>query len=436
MMAKKGNGNTHRIVDKEWAKIFDKYSIIEEVEKKGFFKITSTEINEFKEARLMTKFDHRSSLPNLFYVNDLSILPITRGEYVIGKFNAYQKLDLDYNSIKVREMEFPEWIQSINPKNLYSEASVLKCAYVTGMIKDVMEEEIIVPAVSGRMSTSSFDFKINHSLKKDIQMDIGIENSQCEIDAGYESLNQLTLIEAKNSFSDDFLIRQMYYPYRLWSKKINKPITPIFMIYSNDIFSFFIYRFKNPLYYNSLELIKEKHYTIKDKDITLNDIEEIMKNVKMKDEPKYPFPQADKFNRILDLIKSLYENPLSIENITLMYDFNQRQAQYYSRAGMYLGLIESKDKGIVKLSKLGEKIISKRKRERNLSLVRCILEHKIFYEVLKLYLEKCCPPSKEEIIDIMVENKDKIYNVNSLSTIERRAQTVFKWIEWILDLQS
>ncbi|SUA50448.1 Uncharacterised protein [Oligella ureolytica] len=50
-------------LDQNWEKIFLKYKILDEIKKNGFFEITSKEINEFREARLMTKFDHRSQLP-------------------------------------------------------------------------------------------------------------------------------------------------------------------------------------------------------------------------------------------------------------------------------------------------------------------------------------------------------------------------------------
>ena len=50
--------------DKAWEKIFEKYNIKSEIEKNGYFTITSTQINEFREARLMTKFDNQKTLHN------------------------------------------------------------------------------------------------------------------------------------------------------------------------------------------------------------------------------------------------------------------------------------------------------------------------------------------------------------------------------------
>ena len=144
-------------LDNNWEKLFEKYDILEEVNREGFFDITATQINEFREARLMTKFDHRTNLPKLFKDNKLSILPKTRGSYVIGKFDAYEYLS--YEDIKPKKLSLPIHIKSIETNNIYSEAVALNCAFSSGVINDVLGEECL-PTVSGRMSTSAFDFKI------------------------------------------------------------------------------------------------------------------------------------------------------------------------------------------------------------------------------------------------------------------------------------
>lgn len=61
-----------------WLKLFDKYNILQSIDKEGVFEISASQIKEFREPRLMTKFDHRSNLPEIFNQYDLSILPITR----------------------------------------------------------------------------------------------------------------------------------------------------------------------------------------------------------------------------------------------------------------------------------------------------------------------------------------------------------------------
>ena len=61
-----------------WNQIFEKYAILEHIKNDGKYEITSKTINEFREARLMTKFDNASQLPLIFSEHKLSILPITR----------------------------------------------------------------------------------------------------------------------------------------------------------------------------------------------------------------------------------------------------------------------------------------------------------------------------------------------------------------------
>lgn len=227
--------------DIAWEFLFNKYNIISEVERSGKFEITSKQINEVREARLMTKFDHKVNLPKVFADNKLSILPITRGSYIISKFEAYSSFE-NINPEVVR-VQFPEYITSIDYENISSEAMAINCAYVSGIIHDFVDDDEIVPTVSGRMSSDLFSFKI-----KDInsdEMEVEVENSQIEIDGGYEGVKTLSLIEAKNSLSDDFIIRQLYYPYRLWSNKIDKKVKPIFMVYSNGIYNLYEYEFKD-----------------------------------------------------------------------------------------------------------------------------------------------------------------------------------------------
>lgn len=67
--------------DRAWEQLFDKYHILDEISNNGSFTISAEQIKEFREPRLMTKFDHKVNLPKVFADNGLAILPITRGDY-------------------------------------------------------------------------------------------------------------------------------------------------------------------------------------------------------------------------------------------------------------------------------------------------------------------------------------------------------------------
>lgn len=301
------------------------------------------------------------------------------------------------------------------------------------MLHDFTNEDNLLPTVSGRMSSSLFNFKIK-SGKGLVNVKVG--NSQIEIDGGYEGDNSLTLIEAKNYISDDFLIRQLYYPYRLWNNKITKQVRPIFLTYSNGIFHIREYEFADSDLYNSIRLVQHKKYAVQERPINLEAIQTILEGIKVVQEPKLPFPQADSFERVINLCELLKQRGfLSKEMITQNYDFDSRQTDYYSNAAKYLGLIKNAQgkygTGCV-LTKVGLRIFSLPIVERQLEFVKLILSHGVFKDVLKLYFDKGNAPSKDEVVEIM--KKSRLYNVNSEQTYKRRASTVNSWTNWILEL--
>lgn len=418
--------------DKAWEILFDRHNIIQEIEHKGFYEIQAKDIKKEREPRLMAKFDHYHQLPDIFKKNGFSILPISRSSYVIGAFDVYEKVQ--YNrTLKPIRVKFPQEITTIDPANLYSESAALHCAHVTGMI-DMVLGETSFQTISGRMSSKEFDFSIRTGKGHD--MLIHIKNSQIEIDGGYESQSQFMIIEAKNETVDDFLVRQIYYPYRLWQEKTYKQIRPVFFTYSNDIFSFFIYDFIDPHRYNSLKLIEQKDFILEHEEIEREDIVKVLQVVQIEPEPEIPFPQADSFTRVVDLLGLLVENNMSKEDITRNYNFDVRQTNYYTSAGMYLGLIEKYNdenrQVMFTLSKAGKEIMGLRTRDKFLSLTKRILTHEPFKQVLYEYFQSGILPEKKRVIEIM--KKCNLYNVHSESTYNRRASTIIGWSRWIIDL--
>jgi len=415
--------------DRAWETLFETHKILEEVARNGCFEIEAAQINKQRESRLMAKFDHLVNLPDIFRANDLSILPISRSKYVIGKFDTHLKVKYD-SEIEVIPFDFPPGIESIDYTNLYSESSALHCAFNIGIIDDLFGEKTAY-TVSGRMSTESFDFNIiNYLANKPYS--IKVKNSQCEIDAGFESDNYFVLIEAKNYAIDDFLIRQLYYPYRLWSKKITKKVIPVLMTYSNDVFSFFIYEFGNILNYNSLKIVEQKKYTIAPEKIQLSDVADVFSNVIVISEPDVPFPQADRFERVVDLLSLLLEKDLTQDDITENYEFNVRQTQYYTAAGRYIGLIHKYQNPVTLqvtfcLTNEGRSILGMRHKLKYLALIKKILEHEVFHQVFELTFEGGEPPSKDAICQVMSKNSLGIKE----KTIERRYCTVRSWSDWI-----
>ncbi len=424
-----------RLNDTAWENIFTEYKILDELNKHNFFIINASAINKFRESRLMAKFDYYRTLPEIFKKNSLSILPTSKGNYIIGSFDAYFEIDFPKSDAIKHIRPYIE-LQSIDFDKINNEATAINCAYIYNILADFTGEEDLLPTACGRMSSGSFDFLINNQKDKAKTFTINVDRSQVEIDGGFESPNCFVLVEAKNTISDDLLIRQLYYPYRLWNDKITKELKLVFMVYSNGIYNLFEYAFNDPWNYNSIILVKSKRYSLMPYEINLDDIENLLKKTQMSPEPNCPFPQANSFERVINLCELLNDNvTLNHEEITTKYDFDKRQTDYYANAGMYLGLIKKiRNHKTVEftLTEAGKKLFEISYRERQLKFAESILRHSAFRKALELYLACFEPPTSKQVENII--KSENIVNVTSDNTYYRRASTIKQWVDWILSL--
>lgn len=416
--------------NRAWNDLFEKFNIIHVIEANGFFEITADQIKESgREPRLMTKFDSSENLPSIFAENNLAILPIKRGSYIIGKFQNYQSVEIN-NDLDVETKYLPDYISTIDYSNITSEAISLNSAYISGMIEDIVGEKV-VPTIQGRMGTGEFSYQI--SLKDNNKFAIHVQNSQMEIDGSYEGISKFVIFEAKNHYMKDFIIRQLYYPYKVWKKMTNKEIIPIMLIKHDNIFNFFIYSFLDENNYNSIQLKSMKRYILDEiyHSIEMGDIQNIMDQVPFVEESSnVPFPQANSFYRVLDLINELHNQELSASDIADIYEFDIRQANYYLSAAQYLGFV-IKDKNY-KLSELGKQIMKMNHKSKNLAIISHILSHKPFYCALEQYLTHF-EFDYSEIAKVIYDSREEIH---SIETAKRRTSTVIAWVRWIMDLTT
>ena len=141
-----------------WQKLIDKYDIVNKVAKDGIFHIKASEIKEFKEPRLMAKWDCTAALPSVFKSNDLNILPDSRNSYVLGDFLLYKEIpELTEAVNKMDYVELPEY-ETIDVNNISSEANAINVLILSGILDDFLEDEGTVETFNGRMGTGEFDF--------------------------------------------------------------------------------------------------------------------------------------------------------------------------------------------------------------------------------------------------------------------------------------
>lgn len=243
-----------------WTHIFEmvKYDysddkIISATEIKDAGKTWKGKSNQF-EPRLLCKQDSLEDRPDIFKKNNICIISVRNGDYLLTKNNIYFELKYKNDNIHKIKLNSNSLILNIGD----SESSLLDNLRYSSVFEttDFLNEPILFgPLLSGR-HRCTFKTKIGDKL-------IDIEGSQFETDACYESESKILLIECKTKNNiESFNIRQLYYPYKTIYDKVKnkKQIIPIFINKNNDG-SIHIWKFEfiDP---NILTSIKQIDYKI------------------------------------------------------------------------------------------------------------------------------------------------------------------------------
>ncbi|MCW0953258.1 hypothetical protein OIT44_04105 [Weissella ceti] len=418
--------------DDAWGKIFDDFNVLETIRLRGSFEISSMEIKKYREPRLMTKFDSVDALPDIFKEHKLRILPNSRGTYVIGEFKAYA--EFTYEDKRPIVVKLPEYVRSFDSFDVTSEAVALNIAQMTGMIDYVMKAMDEVPAVetiSGRLSSGSLKYNIDLE-SSDKTFEFEVENSQVEIDAGFETLDRLAIIEAKSYIPKTFMIRQLYYPYRVYNNLgTDKKVLPIYFTYSDGIYAFHIFKFNKEDNYSSIKKVEQINFIVDESlDLTVDDVINIS-NQSENIVVKSSFPQADNITRVLDLLNYIDEE-IKKSDVIDRYEFHERQGDYYLNALVFIGMVKRIEKGLFALTELGRKVQKMpNSNRRNKIIIEQMLRDKSFDMCFKEFINNGGFISKPVIAEILLKYA---YEVGSQSTAERRHSTVKSWIDWIISV--
>ena len=422
-------------VNEAWVELIKKYDIENIVKRKGYFQINSKQIKEYKEPRLMAKWDSSDCLPKVLQDKHLNILPESRSSYVMGDFLLYQEIpELKEHVSKMAHVDLPEY-ESIDIHHVHSEANAIHVMTLTGILDDFLQVERNVATFSGRMGTGNFDFYVDTFYGG--KQNSHVSKAQCEIDGGFENDDSVVIIEAKNVVHRDFHIRQLYYPYRLWKEKVKKPIRLVFSVYSNMIYRLFEYRFDEIEDYSSISLVKSKNYSLQDTTITQEDLLNVRRDTEItenddKDKRKVSFPQANVMEKVISLMENLYHNPMTKQQIAELMNFDERQSDYYYNAGCYLELFQKAENNDRELTRLGERVFKMNYKERQLHIVSLILKHKIFADFFDSIINTGSLPNKKEIEERMIA----LNICNNCDTLSRRANSVLGWLKWIFNLTN
>jgi hypothetical protein len=248
--------------NKSWEKIFKDYKIDQHDFSLQPFEISAKEIKlscqDFtetgeKEPRILCKQDSRNDRPKIFVDKGLFLLPIRNGHYKIIQGEGYIDIPNISGSPQLYNSKLDFKLDSSLVGN--SEMQHLDFAYASSLIRTFMNDDSLVLTIRGRKYTPEFSFSVGkHHIKT--------KGVQTEVDAGYEGKDKIVLVEAKNSKTENTIIRQLFYPYKQWKSFSDKDVFLLFFEKRKDVFFIWQYSFLDEDDYNSIQLLKSASYKI------------------------------------------------------------------------------------------------------------------------------------------------------------------------------
>lgn len=249
--------------NESWKRIFEFNNVLEHDFKTGPFYLNAksnikpavrgmTSTTE-TEVRILCKMDTREQVPKIMRDNDLFLLPVKNGNYVLVKGEGYLDIPDITTQAEVYATKLDFELESSEVGN--SEMQHLDFAYASSLIRTFTEDDSLVLTIRGRKFTPEFTFKVG-------KQRITAKSVQTEVDAGYEGRNKIVLIEAKNSSTKNTIIRQLFYPYKQWTHNTNKEVFLVFFEKRAREYLLWEFKFTDPDNYNSVKLVKCKKYLI------------------------------------------------------------------------------------------------------------------------------------------------------------------------------
>ena len=407
--------------EKGWAAIFEGMALGDKLDSEGIAFVSADDIREWskREPRLMTKFDSREERPRT--LRRVTVLPTENGRYALVVGDGYSDVETvdhptHHRSDRLQGIESLPWRTQLS-----SESQVIDSAMLASVIRDFTGEDELSLTIRGRLRTPEFKFRFDGA---GVSHELDVSGVQVEVDAGYEG-ERIYVLEAKMGGRSDFIVRQLYYPFRMWTEigEINKPVVPLLLTYSNRTYSLRMYSFSDPQLYNSIELVRARDYVLED--FQRPSLSQVLEETALGGAPdNTPFPQADSVSKIIDLVDAVAGGVEEREELADRFDYDVRQSDYYGNAARYLGLVDRRAGGF---GPLAETLDFARAglTQRLSTMMRAVASRPVFRDCM-VALEVGAPLAQEQVAELVQRHTGF-----AGSTSNRRAQTVQAWMRWV-----
>lgn len=412
-----------RTVQSAWELLDQALDVRRRLDSKEIVSVTAEEIKRYAqiEPRIAMKFDTRKHLPPV--LRGSTVLPVRNGVYNVLPGDGYKDLPerppleaISLNAVS-RRIRTLDW--STGPS---SESKAIDMAFISGLLHEFTQDDLHPATIRGRGFSLPFDFLFR--TEGDDLRPIEVRSVQIEVDAGFEG-DRIYVLEAKMGPWDDFHIRQLYYPYRHWQKKVeDKRVTPIFLSYSNREYTLCEYAPSDNGVFQDLVLVRARRFTL-EREVEPLTLHEALSRTKLGALPVgVPFPQADRLTAVGDVVEAVSTGRDTTLDVALALGVVPRQGQYYTNVAIFFGLLERKAGGKLSLTSKGSQFARASSFERKSMLLHDLASMPVFRQSLITLVEGRTPSSDDVVEWLLGAGLDL-----SMTTARRRAQTVLAWLK-------
>lgn len=379
------------------------------------------------ELRLMAKMDSSADVPAALRRHGYFLLPIKNGEYLLVRGNGFHALENlpEPPTVYRPQLDFDLMTLSVGD----SEMQHLDYCYNIGLFEKFAGVAGLRQTIRGRKRMPSIEFSVGNSAP--IRVQAGV---QVEVDSGCEGRADIVLIEGKSGQPADFIVRQLFFPYRKWRHEIpQKRIRPWFFcsheVAGRRLYRFWEYAFTDDAQYQSLTLRRGEAFFIEPRRDRLT-VEELLRThaARRADAGLWDVPQADSFWRVAEMPLLIAQGINTAAKVAAHYKFDPRQSSYYRQAAEYLGLVSlDKKTNIYQLTDLGREYASRSADERR-ELLAGLLAH---FSPMRATLELSARSGERGIGRSEITALIARHSAIGKSTPARRAATLLAWLHWL-----
>jgi hypothetical protein len=367
------------------------------------------------EPRLLASMDSSSKLPERLRSEGVFVVPLTRSRYALVRGKGYHELE---------DPGEPERYAARLPISLTTlaygrgENRFLLHAYHIGLLSRFTEVPSFYQTVSGKMGTGSFSYHVDGS------PELEVKSAGMELDAGFEGPRDVLLFEGKATARTDFLVRQLYYPYRTFRKwSPHKRIRSFFFVAEPETTTYALWEYEwiNPTDYETIRCVRKARFrveTAESEDDRLDAIEP--------DPAVDIVPQADDLQKVAELPLLVDSGISSAQAWAGHYGITPRQGSYYREAAEALGLVRLEG-GQFTLTDEGRRYVGLAQDRREKFVAERLLKNPLLNHVFHLVRTAGTNGLGDAEVARIIEERSHLRG----STPLRRAKSVRSYMRWL-----